>query len=348
MAGTADLPVGMAGLKFPITQVSLVIEDVDALLERYYSTFGWAPWQDFDHVPPVHRNTMYRGRELNYSLRGAEVYVGSLNFELLKPLPGGQSVFHDHLERRGEGIAAIASMFHDRADGDAVKVAFKEQFGLDVITKANIGDHIEYYYVDSQESFGCPIESGSGHAHDFHPPARIYPHAGAEAGPAPDSGIRYRISQVTLVVRDLDEKMRNYTRAFGWGPWQIYDLSKSGFLEAATFRGKLASYAARLAQVEVGDLNFEIVQPQGGASPWQEFLDRSGEGLMGIGVMPEAPAGIEDVSAQFSRAGIGTLASADTDSTQWRLFETQETFKTLIAVTSGHLHGAVAPTETRS
>ena len=51
--------------------------------------------------------------------------------------------------------------------------------------KADIGDHIEYYYLDTEEQFGCLIESGSGHAIDFVKPAQVYPHPGAEPGPSP-------------------------------------------------------------------------------------------------------------------------------------------------------------------
>lgn len=339
----ASLPVGLAGLRYPITQVSLVVDDIDELLKRYHMTFGWAPWQDFDHVPPVHHNQMYRGREVDYSLRGAEVYVGSLNFELLNPLPGGESLFHDHLANRGEGIASIASMFHERADGDAVKVAFKDTFGLDVINKADIGDHIEYYYVDTQEAFGCPIESGSGHAIDFVGPARIYPDADTEFGPSPDSGITYGISQVTLVARDLGAKVRNYHRAFGWGPWQFFDSRQPDLFDDVRLGVDSWSPDFRLAQTMVGDINFEIIEPRGSSNPWQAYLDTVGEGLIGISVMPKAPHGLDEVTAQFSGAGIGELVSLKVGDNMWRIFDTQDRFKTLIACGTGHAYGAAEP-----
>jgi hypothetical protein len=340
------LPVGMAGLRYPITQVSLVVDDIDALLERYYRAFGWAPWQDFDHVPPVHRDTMYRGKAVEYSLRGAEVYVGSLNFELLKPLPGGESLFHDHLTQRGEGIASIASMFHEQSDGEAVKAAFKELFGLEIINRAKIGDHIEYFYADTQRDFGCPIESGSGHAIDFVGPARVYPRPDSEFGPSPESGITYRISQVTLVVLRMDEKVRNYRRAFGWGPWKIYDTRKSdAFLSQATFRGSPTTFDVRVAQAMVGDINFELVEPHGGPSPWQEYLDDVGEGLIGFGVTPDAP--LDAVLAHWSSMGVSALASAHNGPTDWCLLDTQERFKTRIAVASAYAHDVVSSDEVR-
>src|SRR5215207_8806202 len=47
---TAELPVGMAGLRYPITQVSLAVRDLDKTMAEYHRAFGWVPWQVFDHV----------------------------------------------------------------------------------------------------------------------------------------------------------------------------------------------------------------------------------------------------------------------------------------------------------
>jgi hypothetical protein len=337
------VPTGMGGLRYPITQISLVVDDIDALLARYHRFFGWAPWQDFDHVPPMHRNAEYRSQPVDYSLRGAEVYVGSLNFELLFPIPGGTSLFHDHLAAHGEGICSIASMFHEREHGDLVKNCFRDRFGLEVINKADIGEHIEYYYVDTQADFGCPIESGSGHAIDFEGPARVFPDPQAIFGPSPDSGITYRITQVTLVVRDLDVKVDNYHAAFGWGPWRLFDTDQHGVLSNATYRGEPARFTARFAQAMVGDINFEIVEPSGAASPWQAFLERHGEGLMGITVAAEAPATAADVVAQFGRSGIGTLAAGDVGDGRWTALDTVADFKTVIAVAPALAFDAVGP-----
>lgn len=80
-----DLPIGLAGLQYGISQVSLVVRDIDALVPIYHRAFGWAPWKVFDHVEPLHHNTVRLGVPEPYSLRGAEVQVGSLNFELLQP-----------------------------------------------------------------------------------------------------------------------------------------------------------------------------------------------------------------------------------------------------------------------
>jgi len=160
-----DLPAGMGGLKYPVSQVSLVVNDLHRTMERYYEAFGWKGWRVFDHVEPMHHGTELRGKPVPYSLRGAEVMVVDLNFELLEPLEG-PSLWREFLEARGEGIASIAVMFDTHEESAVAKAGFAE-LGIDVAMRALIGDHIEYYYLDTQDRFGCLIESGSGHAIDF-------------------------------------------------------------------------------------------------------------------------------------------------------------------------------------
>ena len=105
MTTDSQLPTGLAGLQYPITQVSLAVRDLDATMALYHRAFGWAPWQVFDHVPPVHHATELRGKQVHYSLRGAEVYVGSLNFELLQPLEGPEPLERVHRPAgRGGGL----------------------------------------------------------------------------------------------------------------------------------------------------------------------------------------------------------------------------------------------------
>jgi hypothetical protein len=341
-APNADLPVGLAGLRYPITQISLAVRDMDGLLARYYNAFGWAPWQVFAHKPPLHHATELRGQAVHYAMEGAEVYVGDMNFELLAPYEG-PNLWSELIEARGEGIASIATMFLEREDGDAVKVAFKDAFGIDVINRAEIGDHIEYYYIDTEAIFGCLIESGSGHAIDFVKPARVHPREGAEWVPSPASGLHYAITQVTLVARDLDAKVGAWQRGFGWAPWHIYE-SDAVAIEDATYRGQPADFRLRWAQVQVGGMNFEIIEPLGGSSPWQDYLDEKGEGLIGISVPMSSSEDAARVREQFAAEGVGILASARIGGVEWFCLDSQDAYKTIISSGVGSTHDRVPPT----
>jgi len=334
-----ELPIGMAGLQYPITQISLAVKDLDGLMARYLRAFGWAPWQVFDHLPPIHHNTELRGEKVRYSLRGAEVYVGRMNFELLQPLEG-PNLWSEFMAKRGEGIASIATMFHERADGDAAKKAFMDEFGIPVSMKADIGDHIEYYYLDTEKDFGCLIESGSGHAIDFVRPAKVYPHEGAAQIPAPASGVSFpEVTQVSVVVRDLETKMKNYHRAFGWGPWKVFESDGRDIMHHCTRSGKSVDYfKLRWAEVQLGDgINFELLEPQGGDSPWQEMLDTKGEGIGSIAVMFKKVEESERVKAAFAADGIGIHSSGRIgEHIEWYYLDTEPGFTILIESGSGH------------
>jgi len=168
--GTA---VGIGGNTYEITQISLVVRDLDKTMKSYHKIFGWGPWDVFEHKPPSHHNTELRGKQVHYTLLGAETMVGSMNFELLQPLEG-PSLWKEFLEKHGEGIASIAVMFKTIEESEKAKAAFKE-LGIEVVMRAHIGDHIEYYYLDTEPMLKCMIESGSGHATDFVKPKYVYP-----------------------------------------------------------------------------------------------------------------------------------------------------------------------------
>ena len=40
-----NLPAGMGGLKYPVSQVSLVVNDLHRTMEHYYEAFGWTGWR---------------------------------------------------------------------------------------------------------------------------------------------------------------------------------------------------------------------------------------------------------------------------------------------------------------
>jgi methylmalonyl-CoA/ethylmalonyl-CoA epimerase len=330
-----QLNTGWAGLSYPITQVSLAVHNLERTMELYWRAFGWSGWDVFDHKPPAHHNTELRGEQVHYTLKGAEVMVGSLNFELLEPVDG-PSLWKEFIAERGEGIASIAVMFQTLDEGEAAKREFARR-GMPVTMKANIGDHIEYYYLDTQERFGCLIESGSGHATDFVKPAYVYPTEDAPPTDKPD-GLDYRITQISVVVSDLDARMKAYHEAFGWGPWKVFESDGEVVMHDCEINGEPVDYFnIRWAETQVGDLNFELIQPQGGDNPWQRMLDEHGEGIGSIAVMFKTREESEKVIEEFRQMGIErTAVGRIGDHIEWYYLDTQPGFKCIIESGSGH------------
>lgn len=166
-----------ANLDYRISQISVVVRDLRKTMEHYHRILRWGPWDVFEHVPPVHHDTWVDGEQVEYTLLGAETYVGGqdsgMNFELLQPLEG-PSLWRKYLDEHGEGIYSIAVMFKTVEESEAAKRHFAAN-GMKVVNSARIGDHIEYYYVDSQPLLKVALESGSGHAIDFVKPLYVYP-----------------------------------------------------------------------------------------------------------------------------------------------------------------------------
>jgi methylmalonyl-CoA/ethylmalonyl-CoA epimerase len=326
---------GWAGLSYPITQVSLAVHDLEGTMELYWRAFGWKGWDVFDHKPPAHHNTELRGEQVHYTLKGAEVMVGTLNFELLEPVDG-PSLWKEFIAERGEGIASIAVMFQTLDEGEAAKQEFAQR-GMPVTMKANIGDHIEYYYLDTQARFGCLIESGSGHATDFVKPAYVYPTEDAPPAARPD-GLDYQITQISVVVSDLDARMKAYHEAFGWGPWKVFESDGEVVMHDCEIDGQPVDYFnIRWAETQVGDLNFELIQPQGGDNPWQRMLDEHGEGIGSIAVMFKTREESEKVIEEFRQMGIErTAVGRIGDHIEWYYLDTQPGFKCIIESGSGH------------
>jgi hypothetical protein len=65
-------------------------------------------------------------------------------------------------------------MFETPEESERVKSQFAAD-GIGISASSRIGDHIEWYFLDTELPFKCVIESGSGHAIDFMEPAAVYP-----------------------------------------------------------------------------------------------------------------------------------------------------------------------------
>lgn len=111
------------------------------------------------------------------------------------------------------------------------------------------------------------------------------------------------ISQVALVVEDLDEAVERYATAFGVGPWHFYTYGKP-LLRRMSYQGRPAGYRMRIAMAQVGPMNIELIESLEGPSVYEDFIAKHGYGVHHLGVqVDDADAAI----AQAQAAGVGML-----------------------------------------
>lgn len=147
-------PTGIAS----IDQVAVVVRDLDAAMERYWTQHGIGPWDVYTYGPERMGDRMtYRGEQRPYVMRLALAFVGPTMYELIEHVEG-PSIYQEHLETVGEGLhhfgyyvddidEAIASM----ADRGYALLQSGRGFGLH-------GDGA-YAYFDTAGDLGCIVEA---------------------------------------------------------------------------------------------------------------------------------------------------------------------------------------------
>lgn len=104
------------------------------------------------------------------------------------------------------------------------------------------------------------------------------------------------MTQVGIVVRDLDAVIANMEKIFGCEPSFVGETLKSG----RKYFGREGNFAARIALFDFCNIQFEYMMPTEGESIWQDFLDEHGEGLQHVSFRVK---NYDDAAAQMAQAG---------------------------------------------
>jgi methylmalonyl-CoA/ethylmalonyl-CoA epimerase len=132
--------------QIPISQVALVVKDLESSMREYTESMGWGPWTIYEYKPPRLHDTLVRGKPLESTWIGAETPVGSTYIELLQPLEG-PSVFREFMERCGEGVHHIGYWAKTMEESDQIRKSFAAR-GVEILMSSWI-DEVYFYYLDS-------------------------------------------------------------------------------------------------------------------------------------------------------------------------------------------------------
>jgi len=129
------------------------------------------------------------------------------------------------------------------------------------------------------------------------------------------------ISQVAIVVRDIQKTIEHYWNTLGIGPWQIYTIEPPS-LHDTKYRGKPGQFKMKIALAMVGSLNVELIQPLEGDNIYSDFLRDHGEGLHHLGLFLGS---IDEMVKAMDNAGIPSIASGYTDGGAFNYFDAGKT-----------------------
>ncbi len=144
---------------------------------------------------------------------------------------------------------------------------------------------------------------------------------------------KHPISQIALVVRDADKTMYEYSKRLGWGPWSVFEYG-APLLHDTYLRGKPEAFTMIGCEVNVGGMGFELIQPTGGNSIYQEFLDTHGEGVQHIAVMKHSK---EESDILLADAGAEKLMGGFIgDTIEFYYLDSDPSLKMVIESGTGH------------
>jgi methylmalonyl-CoA/ethylmalonyl-CoA epimerase len=137
-----------------------------------------------------------------------------------------------------------------------------------------------------------------------------------------------QVLQIGIVVKDLQKAMELYWEIFGIGPWHIVTFQPPA-LTNTQVRGQAVPYTMKLAVTQVGNVQWELIQPLTGKSIYQEFLDQKGGGLHHVA----CDVGDYDQAVELMKKhGIGTLMSGELPSDSYAYMDTEKYLGTIVEI----------------
>ncbi len=112
-----------------------------------------------------------------------------------------------------------------------------------------------------------------------------------------------------VIVRDIDKSI-DCLESLGIGP---FGLGGERWIEVpfeGELHGRPARWSVKISNADVGPHQIELLQPSGGPSALQEFLDEAGEGVHHIAYL------CDDVKGELAKLvnqGVEVLTSANLD-----------------------------------
>lgn len=247
-----------------ISQVGMVVRDLDATLKTYVERYGIGPWQ-------VYRLRRNSAGVLDQNMRLAYTRLGNTDWLLFEPA-GTDGLFGEFLSENGEGVQHLGAVVADR---DACR-AFCRENGLPLLAAGDFacarGTLPFHDFCDARKDLKTFLRIIPADVDSAPPPDSVYPQ-----GPMPRPPVFTDVIHISFLCRDLGKTARIFTEKYGIGPWVEFPLDPGTTLDMH-IGGTRRDYAVSLALCDVGEtLQWELLQPRDDISDYASLLARKGE-----------------------------------------------------------------------
>jgi hypothetical protein len=158
---------------------------------------------------------------------------------------------------------------------------------------------------------------------------------------ASDSPMFAGISEIIVVVHDLDASMQRQWEDFGIGPWEVWTFNNET-TSSLTMHGEKYEGAFRIAYTKIGNTYWELVQPLDKSSTYYEVLQTRGEGVHNVVFEVE---NFDAARARFKALGIDEWNSGVWGEVEFINFDTRGTLAVVAEIYRVAPEGAFPPPE---
>lgn len=155
-----------------IAQTAIIVPDLEAAVEAYWTRFGVGPWHFYTYARPLLHTLNYGGQPVDSVVRIALSYAGPSRLELIE-VGEGPSIYADYVRDHGYGVQHLGVLVEDMESAlDEARAA-----GFTVLMEgAGFGLHGDghYAYLDTEALLGVCIELIQRPS-DRHEPEKVYP-----------------------------------------------------------------------------------------------------------------------------------------------------------------------------
>lgn len=154
---------------YGISQVALIVGDIEEAVRKYKGTFGYGPWIGYNYDSQIVKSLTYRGKPSKTKWKFVMTEVGNLNFELIQPISKGDNIFSEFVENHGYGLHHLGY----NVDNVQKVIEIAKGYGIEILQEGKgfgqDGDG-HFAFLDTLESLGVVIELREP------PKRRIFPH----------------------------------------------------------------------------------------------------------------------------------------------------------------------------
>ena len=302
----------------PLNQVCIVVKgDIERVAENYWNILGIGPWDIFTLEPPTLFNESYLGKPANYGFRVGLCRCGPCELELIEPLQG-DSMYKDFTVKHGDGLQHLQYLA-DTVDEARKHVQLFADMGFPLIMDGYFGDGY-YAYMDTTSALKTVWEVVKM------PSSISAPHVRVPADPEQKSPAKIKVkalTQVGLIVNDIEETVKNYWNILGIGPWGICDVVPP-LQHDTTYSGKPGNFTMKAAFAMAGDVQIEPIEPLSGDNIYYDFLAEHGEGLHHLQFLVDD---IAETTRIMNKEGFPTLMSLGFSDGGAAYYDTVDTLK---------------------